>query len=105
MSLKKAHAAGASKSLNKTITEVMKFLGDEAERPAKGLRAFLHDRMGDLAEHWYRKGFNRGHRESYEAFKSEGKVPARLNVEKMRNLSPNQERQVSLKSRIKKKAR
>lgn len=105
MSFEKGHRAGASKSLNKTITEIVDFLGDEVDRPSKNLRAFLHDKMGDLAESWYRKGFNRGHRESYKVFTSEGEVPVRLEAKKKRTLSLNQKRHVSLKSKIRKQDR
>jgi hypothetical protein len=96
---------GASQSLNKTITEIMDFLADEGERPGPGrgkLRPFLHDKIGDLAERWFKRGFNRGHIESHRAFKTAAKVPRRLEYECSRELSPGQERALTLKSTIKK---
>lgn len=104
-SFQKGHRAGASKSLHKTITEIVDFLGEEVDRPSTNLRAFLHEKMGDLAECWYHKGFNRGHRESYSAFISEGEVPVRLEARKRRTLSLNQKRHITLKSKIKKQDR
>ena len=62
--MREGYAAGASASLNKTTTAIMKFLEDEGERPLRRLRTFLHEKLGDLAEMWYRKVFNRGHKES-----------------------------------------
>lgn len=99
------HARGASKSLNRTITEIMTFLGDDSERPGRDLRAFLHARVGDLAEHWYRKGFKRGHTESHAADARRGNVPNKLTYECSRTLWLGQKRKLILKSTIAKKAK
>jgi hypothetical protein len=83
----------------------MKFLEDEGARPEPGrgeLRPFLHDKIGDLAERWFRRGFNRGHIESRRAFEADAKVPRHLEYECSRDLSPGQERDLTLKSTIKK---
>jgi hypothetical protein len=58
------YIAGASASLNKTATVIMKILEDEGKRPTRRLRAFLYEKLGDFAVTWYRKGFSRGHKES-----------------------------------------
>lgn len=68
------HAAGASKALNKTITEIMQHLGDESDRPSSNLRRFLRENVGDLAETWFKKRFNRAHREAHKQFEEQGKV-------------------------------
>ena len=50
---------GRSESLNKTITELMEFLNDNADRPGgwgAKLRPFLHEKLADLAEYWYKRG-------------------------------------------------
>jgi hypothetical protein len=60
-------------------------------------------KLCDLSELWFKKGFNRGHRQSYAAFKSERRVPVRLEFACSRKLSPNRERPVKLKSKIKNK--
>ena len=63
---------GRSESLNKTITEVMELLDDNADRPGgwgAKLRPFLHEKLADLAEYWYKRGVHRGHIESHKEFK------------------------------------
>jgi len=96
-------AEGASKSLNKTITEVMKFLEDSGDRPNAGLRPFLHEKIGDLAERWYRRGFSRGHIQSRKAFLSDSTVPRTLDYSCTRTLSPKQVRDIDLRSTYPKK--
>lgn len=88
-------AKEASESLNKTITEIMRHLNQSGPRPGgpgAKLRPFLHKKIGDLAERWFRKGFNRGHKQSDKAFQRTGKVPRKLEYACSRNLSPNQTR-------------
>lgn len=97
---KKGFAAGASASLNKTITAVMEFLDDEGRRPSKQFRAFLHKKLADSNEKWFRRGFNRGHKESLARFLSGGKVPSKLTYEGIRTLFVGHKRKVKLKSRI-----
>ena len=94
-------AAGASKSLNKTITEIMKHLGDKEDRPRKRLREYLHEKIGDLSEHWFKRGFNRGHIESRKQFKETKTVPRKLKYDCSRKLSPGQNREIELESTIK----
>ena len=100
--MKEEYAAGASASLNKTTTVIMKFLKDEGERPPRRLRAFLHEKLGDLAEMWYRKGFNRGHKESAEQCEA-SRVPRVLRYDATREFFTNHDRTVRLKSTLKKK--
>jgi hypothetical protein len=40
------YIAGASASLNKTATVIMKILEDEGKRPTRRLRAFLYEKLG-----------------------------------------------------------
>ena len=96
--------AGASASLNKTIKEIVEYLGKDDER-SKGekLRSVLHRKIGDLAEKWYRRGFKRGHIESRNHFEASDTVPTKLEFECRRKLSPSQERDIVLKSEIKSK--
>ena len=64
-------AGGASASLNKTISEITAFLNDRGRRPwgrGADLRDFLHEKLTDLAEKRYRRGFRRGHMESHGKF-------------------------------------
>jgi hypothetical protein len=66
--------AGAAKSLNKTVSEIMEFMDDDDKCRAKELRNFLRKKIGDLSERWFKKGFNRGHIQSFEAFGDDGNV-------------------------------
>jgi hypothetical protein len=95
-------AAGASASLNKTTTAIMKFLEDEEDRPPRRLRAFLHEKLGDLAEMWYRKGFNRGHKESDKQCEA-GRVPRVLRYDATREFFTHDKRTVELESTLKRK--
>lgn len=92
---------GASKSLNRTITELMAHMGDEGERPKSDLRKALREKIGDLAESWFRKGFNRGHKEAHRRYEEQGEVPTTLKAKAKRTLAPKQRRKVKLRSTIK----
>ena len=94
-------AQGSAKSLNKTISEIMKFLKDDAERPRDHLRNFLHEKLADLAEHWYKRGVRRGHLESHKEFKATGAVSAKLRYKSEREFFEGQERRVRVTSKIK----
>jgi hypothetical protein len=37
----------------------MTFLNDADPQPTMALRAFMEDKIGDLGESWYKRGFNR----------------------------------------------
>lgn len=93
-------ATGASKSLKKTIDEVMNFLGNQETQPTSGLRDFLNEKLADLAERWYRRGFNRGHRESAQQL-AKGKVPKILTCDATREFFKGGKRKVNLKSTLK----
>ncbi len=94
-------AAGAAKSLNKSIREIEDFLkGIKVSPSTAKLRAELHERLEDLAEHWYGRGFNRGHRESRKQL-TNGKVPKILEFEANREFLTRSKRPVHLKSTLK----
>ena len=99
---------GRSESLNKTITEVMDFLGDAAARPGgwgAKLRPFLHQKLADLAEYWYKRGVRRGHMECHKEFNETGSLSRRLRYTGKREFFAGQKRSVSVTSRIKRKGR
>jgi hypothetical protein len=95
---------GASRSLNKTISELMAHMGDDGDRPKGDLRDVLHEKIGDLAESWFRKGFNRGHKEAHRLYEEQGAVPTTLKTKAKRTLAPKQRRKVKLRSTIKPKS-
>jgi hypothetical protein len=103
------HIEGRSESLNKTITEVMKFLGDNATSRPGGwgakLRPFLHEKLADLAEHWYKRGIRRGHIECHKEFKATGSLSRRLRYSANREFFAGQQRSVRVTSKIKRKSR
>ena len=92
-------ATGASKSLNKTISELMKFLKDEGDRPRPPLRAGLNEKIGDLALKWYGRGFRRGHRETSKQSRR-GRVPRILRYDATREFFTGDERTVRITSRL-----
>jgi hypothetical protein len=101
-------ATGRAEALNKTITEIMKFMKDSGNRPGgprARLRPFLREKVGDLAERWYKRGVRRGHIQSYEQFKATGRLSRRLLYETEREFFQGQNRQISITSRIKRKSR
>ena len=96
----KGFIAGASASLNLSITEIMDFLGHNDPRPGQELRSFLYEKIGDLGVNWYKKGFNRGHMESYAAYKENDEVPRVLRYECTRETFAGEVHELSLKSAI-----
>jgi DNA phosphorothioation-dependent restriction protein DptG len=94
---------GSSKSLNKTIRELKKFLSDNVKRPVGvKLRPFLNERIADLAEHWYKRGVRRGHIQSYREWKTTEKVSRKLYYEDAKDFYDGREREVRVTSRVKK---
>lgn len=100
--MKHDFAAGASASLNKTITAMETFLEDKGDRPTRGLRDYLSAQLCDLAVKWYRHGFSRGHRESKKRSRH-GRIPRVLRYDATREFFTDDERTVHLKSTLKKK--
>ena len=99
---------GRAESLNTTITEVMDFLGDEAKRPGgwgAKLRPFLHEKLADLAERWYKRGVRRGHMECHKEFKATGALSRKLRYAGNREFFVGQKRAVRVTSKIKRKRR
>lgn len=92
----------ASNSLKKSIAEIEAHLEGRGVAGAPGFhRAELHATLAAFAARWYRKGFNRGHRESFDGFTETGKVPKSLRAKVKRDLFGGAAKPVKLKSRIK----
>lgn len=100
--LKHDFAAGASASLNKTITTMEDFLERSQNRPGRGLRDYLFAQLGDLAVKWYRYGFNRGHKESDKQSRN-GRIPRTLRYDATREFFIRDTRTIGLKSKLKRK--
>ncbi|WP_213881746.1 hypothetical protein [Pseudomonas sp. dw_358] len=63
--------AAAGQSINKTLGDIEALLKgadfSPSSRPMrKKLRECLQQALEDVSESWYKKGFNRGHREAYQ---------------------------------------
>lgn len=95
---------GASKANNRTITEIMEFLGKDGRRPRAQQRAFLRKMLADLGKHWYKRGFNRGHRQSLNQFQELGRVRSKLSYKGEREFFSGQTRRVRIKSTVRRKA-
>ena len=98
-------AAGASASINKTLNEIEAILGGERLTKAGPKRCTLRKRLLAVLEaasvSWYRKGFNRGHREAHASFVGSGTVPRVLMKHVARKFLPSSpKRAVSLKSKV-----
>lgn len=95
-----------SRGIQKTLTEIDKILDGLPLDHAGPLRTKLRDAMtsafDDLSLRWYKKGFNRGHREAFREFEETGEVPEQLKTNKKRQFRPNGDKhQVRLKSTLK----
>lgn len=92
---------GASKSLRLTIAELDSYLESEESHSPSELRSLMYEKVADVAAYWLQEGFACGHRESFKAYKEIGEIPATLQVTYDEAwLSPSCERDVPLKSRI-----
>lgn len=100
--------AGASRSINLTLKDIDHILdgidipGPRRAKLREELRGKLLESFEKVGQQWYRKGFNRGHRESYKASQDTGEVPAKLTVTKTRKLTPSSAKKtIRLTSKIK----
>lgn len=96
--------AGASASIMKTISEIEAIL-DGAELGYGGpkrnaLRAKFQAAFIKSSKSWYKKGFNRGHKESYRAFAQTKRIPATLTANVERVFIPNATKKIALKSAL-----
>lgn len=89
-----AFVKGASQSITLTLNDIDNILkgidlpGPRNAERREELRAKLLKSFEKVARQWYRKGFNRGHRESYAASQECGEVPKKLSITKARKLTP-----------------
>jgi hypothetical protein len=96
--------SGASASIVKTLIEIDAIL-EGSRLPAAGrlrstLRKKLRESLVEVSESWYRKGFSRGHKEAFRAFRLSGAVPKTLGTSVERRLLPRVKRSIRLKSTL-----
>jgi hypothetical protein len=101
-----SYVAGASASIIKTLKEIEAIFGGERLSPAgpkrKKLRTKLLATLIKSSKAWYRKGFKRGHMESFRHFQQKSRVPFKLVFEANREFVPNTRNTVKLKSTLSK---
>jgi hypothetical protein len=95
-----SQAAGAAMSLHKSIREIERFLnGNQVAAATARLRAELHQKLEELGERWYRRGFKQGHVQSRKQL-ANGRVPKTLKSKVTRTLFAGRKRPVVLKSTL-----
>lgn len=82
---------GASASLNKTISDLMSFLGDYGPRPSPydgGFREFLDQKISDVAVAAFKQGYKQAHRDCCDAYLQSSRFPASIVYEGRPRLAP-----------------
>jgi hypothetical protein len=101
---KASYAQGASASIMKTLGEIEAICNGEKLLPTgpkrKKLRARLKRVLIKSSKVWYKKGFNRGHRESFREWKQIGRVPNVLKAQVERTFIPGTSNTVYLQSTL-----
>jgi hypothetical protein len=102
--MSKESAAGASAAIAQTVKDIEKILSGEnlkiSNPKREALRKKIQAALIKSSRAWYKKGFNRGHKEAFRAHKTHKRVPEMLEVEVEREFVPNTKRRVSLKSTL-----
>lgn len=99
-------AAAASKAIHKTIEDVESLLDGLPLKDAGKLRTKLREvfirGFNDVGKLWYKRGFNRGHREAHQEFRRTGDVPKRLSTDVCRTfVAAGGKQEIKLRSTIK----
>jgi hypothetical protein len=101
--------AGASAAIMKTMKEIESILEGEhllvAGPKRTALREKLQSSLIRSSKTWYRKGFSRGHKESFRESKLHRRVPSTLTTEVARQFLPGSKVEVRLQSTLSKSFR
>lgn len=102
--MSKESMAGACAAIEQTMTDIEKILTGEklkiSNPKREALRKKIKAALIKSSRSWYKKGFNRGHKEAFRAHKTHKRVPETLEVEVEREFVPNTKRRVPLKSTL-----
>lgn len=103
-------AAASSKAIHRTLEDLEALLEGQPLRGAGKLRTKLRqtlvEQFNDVGRLWYKRGFNRGHREAHQQFSSTGKVPTTLSSDVNRTfIAAGGKQEIKLRSRIKQRTR
>ena len=105
----KGHVEGASQSVTKTIDEVVDIvLGlplEEAGELRTVLREQIETALIDLATKWYKIGFKRGHKVTFERHAKNAIFPTSISRNMKCKFLPNTEQSVKLHSNLSPKYR
>jgi hypothetical protein len=96
--------AGASAAIEKTIKDI-EAIWRGARLPAAGekrarLQAKIRSILVKSSRTWYKKGFSRGHRESFREWKHSRRVPSILRVHVEREFIPDKSSSINLESKL-----
>lgn len=101
---KKGYIEGASASIKATLTDIELILEGEDQLDAGEMRTELREKLlqslTELSTIWYKKGFNRGHKESFCHFEEHKEFPMVISKKMTRELLPNTQAVVKLKSTL-----
>ncbi|MDA8118697.1 MAG: hypothetical protein M0Z85_01300 [Gammaproteobacteria bacterium] len=104
--MSKESAAGASAAIMLTVQDIDKILTGENLKISgpkrEALRQKIQAALIKSSRSWYKKGFNRGHKEAFREYKAHKQVPDVLMAEVEREFVPNTKRRVPLKSTLSK---
>lgn len=97
-------AAGASAAIMLMVKDIEQILNGEKLKISgpmgKASRQKIQATLIKSSRSWYKKGFNRGHKEAFLAYKANNQVPTNLAVDVKREFVPNTKRTVTLKSTL-----
>ena len=69
---------GASKSLNKTISELTDYMNDDHCEVTSELRAKMYAKIAEISLYWMQYGFESGHRRANTLYKKNGTFPKEI---------------------------
>ena len=102
--MSKEFAAGASAAIARTVNDIENILAGEKLKISgskrEALRKKIQMALTKSSRSWFKKGFNRGHKEAFRAHKTHGQVPEILEVEVEREFVSNTMSRVPLKSTL-----
>jgi len=103
---REGHLNGALESIDKTLREIEHILDgtslDKAGKYRQELRLKIEKSLTKLGIKWYKKGFNKGHKEVYIQYIKTGKISENISIDVSRNLLPKSKSKIALKSSLKK---
>lgn len=105
----KGHVEGASQSIVKTTDEIVDIVPGLPLEKAGEIRTVLREQieatLTELATKWYKKGFKRGHKVTFERHTKREIFPTKISKSMRCRFLPNTEKKVRLESYLSSKYR